>query len=118
MSILTLAAVALGGFLGAPARFLLNRAIPHKNFPWGLLAVNTLGAFLVGVFLANTWLNQPLKLFLVTGFCGALTSFSALAFDLNNFLEDKKYLIAIFDAFANLSLGILAVWLGTNMVFS
>lgn len=117
MSLISLVAVAVGGFLGAPARFILDRTIPRKNFPWGLLIVNTLGSFLLGVFLANTWLSQPLKLFFMTGFCGALTSFSALAFDINNFLENKHYLKAVLDALANLSFGVLAVWLGTNVVF-
>lgn len=63
--------VALGGALGASARYAVSVAVPS---PWATLAVNVAGCFLAG------WLSPaggPGRLLLVTGFCGGFTTFSA-----------------------------------------
>jgi fluoride exporter len=64
-----LLAVFLGGCLGALARAAVAEALP---VPWGTLAVNVFGAFLLGVVVTRS------PRFWGTGFCGALTTFSTL----------------------------------------
>lgn len=80
----TIALVALGGALGAVARLLISRALPGSlpgTIPWGTLAVNLLGSFLIGWLLASPTsrvaISPELKLLLVTGVLGGFTTYSA-----------------------------------------
>lgn len=72
--------VALGGALGAVARFLVVRMLPGA-FPWGTLAVNLIGSFAIGWLLASPTARvastPELKLLLVTGVLGGFTTYSA-----------------------------------------
>lgn len=80
-------AVVLGGFVGAPARYLVDRAVtlrvagatPPREFPWGLLAVNVLGSIAAGLVLA--WTTGDLRILLLAGFCGAFTTFSGFGWE-------------------------------------
>jgi len=80
-------AVAAGGAVGAPARFLLDRWVTLRvgsvrdvgQFPWGLLVVNGLGSLLAGVIVATT--TGDLRILLLAGFCGAFTTFSGFAWE-------------------------------------
>lgn len=83
---MTLLWVGLGGFLGANARYLLGRAIIERYgaaFPWGTLAINLTGAFLIGVIAEWLLLRQDApdswRLFLVIGVLGGYTTFSSYA---------------------------------------
>lgn len=78
-------AVALGGALGAPARYVLERAVTARTgpgFPWGTLLVNLLGCFALGVLGGlvefQGW-SVDARTVLGTGFVGAFTTFSAFA---------------------------------------
>lgn len=80
------AAVALGAALGGLARWgtglwLNERYVSYAGFPLGTLVVNLVGGFLIGIAMA--WFgrspNDLLKLLLVTGFLGGLTTFSAFS---------------------------------------
>ncbi|MHA6326160.1 fluoride efflux transporter CrcB [Roseivivax sp. CAU 1753] len=82
----TLIQVALGGALGAMARYLAGiaavRALGH-GFPWGTLSVNVLGSFAMGIIvvgLAHLGGNR-LSPFLMTGLLGGFTTFSAFSLD-------------------------------------
>lgn len=74
--------IAVGGFAGAILRFVLARQLP-ATLPWGTLAANVLGAFLLGVLLYEAHLRDLLspetRLLLGTGFCSSLTTFSTFA---------------------------------------
>jgi CrcB protein len=78
----TLAAVGAGGSLGGLARYLLATAAPPGHgLPWATLAVNVVGAFVVGVLatrIAAGRLDQRVRPFAVTGVCGGLTTFSTV----------------------------------------
>lgn len=69
--------VAIGAGVGAPLRYLAGHFLDGRH-PWGTLLVNIVGAFLLGLFSGSALDGAQLAL-LGTGFCGALTTYSALA---------------------------------------
>ena len=86
MTLLTLAAVALGGALGSVARFVvaavMRQAAPA--WPWGTLIVNVVGSFAIGVLFA--WFaarpaHEAWRLGLITGVLGGFTTFSAFSIE-------------------------------------
>ena len=91
----TVLAVAAGGAVGAPLRYLVDRLVTDRVtmsaasraagasgaalFPWGLLVVNVLGSLIAGVVLAAA--SGDLRMLLLVGFCGAFTTFSGFAWE-------------------------------------
>jgi len=83
----TALAVGFGGFFGAIARFYVGvemvKHFPHE-VPLATLTVNIIGSFIIGLLIAFFVIYTPntlLKLFLVTGFLGALTTYSTFAIE-------------------------------------
>lgn len=78
-------AIALGAAIGAPSRFILDRWVaghaPTKRFPWSLLLVNTLGSAIAGAAFALSTGN--LRVFLLVGLCGSLTTFSGFGWEMH-----------------------------------
>jgi len=95
------AAVGVGAALGAWLRWgfstWLNPRVPH--FPFGTLAANLLGGYLVGLavayFLARHDLPPQWRLFVVTGFLGGLTTFSTFSAEVTELLADGDYAMGI-----------------------
>jgi len=110
--------VALGGGLGAAARYLTSEWAGRQlgSFPYGTMIVNIAGSLLMGLVIG--WLlsksagSENLKLFLATGFLGGFTTFSAFSLDAMNLLEAKSY--GAFSAYVGGSviLAILALMIG------
>ncbi len=69
--------VVAGASIGAPLRYIAGHHLDDR-LPWGTLLVNVLGSFLLGLF-AGLTLSGHQMAFLGTGFCGAFTTYSALA---------------------------------------
>ena len=69
--------VALGAAVGAPLRYLLGHWLDAR-LPWGTITVNVVGSFLLGLF-SGLALGGDAMALLGTGFCGALTTYSAFA---------------------------------------
>ena len=95
---MTLLWIGLGGFLGANARYFLGRAILERygaTFPWGTFVVNVIGSLLIGVIMEllgeRMVVNPAYRLFLVVGFLGGFTTFSAFAFETASLLEVDKF---------------------------
>jgi len=103
--------VAVGGFVGATCRFLLDGALP-AGFPWGTLAVNVLGSFALGVLLYENRLVGALspetRLVLGTGFLSSFTTYSTFAVETSGLAPP----LAAANVAANYTLGLLAVLLG------
>jgi CrcB protein len=95
-------AVALGGALGALARFLISSQVGKAlgvGFPFGTLAVNVIGSFVMGVcaVLIIEHLKMPgyWREFVMVGFLGALTTFSTFSLDGLNLLQNGQVSTAI-----------------------
>jgi CrcB protein len=119
--------VALGGAIGAMARFALNSWVSMgSDLPWGTLMANLLGCLAMGVLaqvIANTaWLSdagmlpEHYRLLFAVGFCGSFTTLSALVFEIsamlqrNEVLTSFSYLIGtLVGGFAFFYLGVLIV---------
>jgi fluoride exporter len=114
-------AVMAGGMLGAPARYLADRAVQarHDNvFPWGTLAVNVAGSALLGFLLgAQRHLGLPPAAFalLGTGFCGGLTTFSTFGYETLRLLEDSAIGEAGINVIGSLAISVLVAWLGFRL---
>jgi len=109
----TLLLVLLGGAVGAPARYLVDRWLTARlpgPFPWGTFAVNVVGSFGLGLMAAAApgWL---LSLGGV-GFCGALTTFSTFSFETVELVEHGRPVTAVANVGASLVVGLAAATLG------
>src|SRR3954469_10027954 len=112
-----LAAIYLGGVLGALARVGLAQATPHAagGWPWGTFAVNMVGALLLGYFFARLRdhpedsLTHP---FLTTGICGTLTTFSTVQLELFEMIDGGHFGIAAAYLGATLLAGLFCVRIG------
>ena len=93
-------AICLGACVGALARWQLGLWLnhPHALLPWGTLAANLIGGYLVGLILA--WAHHAdlapfWRLMLVTGFLGALTTFSSFSAEVVEMLMVQRYALAL-----------------------
>ena len=88
----TAAAVAVGGALGAAARWAVISTADAGPFPWVVLAVNVVGSIVLGVLLAEEWTHPRARLVLHDfggiGFCGGLTTFSTFAVEVVDLVRD------------------------------
>ncbi len=121
----TLAAIALGAVLGAWARYGLGLALNGRSWlPWGTFAANAIGGLLIGLaiahFSARTDISPLWRLFFVTGFLGALTTFSAFSGEVTSLLLDGHLLrgvgLAALHLVASLGLTAIGIWLYRSML--
>ena len=115
----TLLVIALGGALGAMARFGLGLGVATLwpgAFPLGTLLINVLGCLAIGV-LYGAWLNRPelsplLQQGLMIGFLGAFTTFSTFSLDAWRLLEMGQSLMALGYVLLSVCLCLIATWAG------
>jgi CrcB protein len=109
-------AVALGGAIGALARYWIALALDTKGaIPWGTLLVNLAGSLLIGfVVLASTknkW-AEPWFLFAVTGVLGGFTTFSAFSMENLQLLQSGRLALALAYGLGSVALGLALAWAG------
>ena len=115
-----LAAIALGGALGAPARYGVAQLIHSApgTFPWATFWTNITGSFALGLFLAVLVERFPpsryLRPFVATGFLGAYTTYSTFAVETDLLIKDGHAVIGIVYTVVSLLAGCAAVWLGIS----
>jgi CrcB protein len=112
------AAIALGGALGAPARYGVAQLVhvARDSFPWATFWTNITGSFAIGLVLVLTLERFPptryVRPFLATGFLGAYTTYSTFAVETDLLVKDGHAGIGIAYALASLVAGFIAVWAG------
>ena len=113
--------VALGGALGSMARQWCGVAAARVwgiDFPWGTIAINILGSFVIGAFAALTDINGrwPMggfaRQFVMVGLCGGYTTFSSFSLQTLTLLRDGLYLEAGLNVVLSVVLCLIAVALG------
>lgn len=113
--------VFLGGGFGALTRYLLYLIIPKETYlPYGTLIANFFGCFIATVvftfFILKSDTASIYKLLLITGFCGGLSTLSALSIELTVFIQSGEYLRASFYLFTSLLICVISVILGLALV--
>ncbi|MTE14372.1 fluoride efflux transporter CrcB [Nocardia aurantiaca] len=106
--------VILGAMIGAPMRYLTDRAIQTRHdsvFPWGTLTVNLTGCLILGA-LSGAAVSSPTYALIGTGFCGALTTYSTFGYETVRLAEQRAYLYATLNVAVSLVAGLGAALLG------
>jgi len=111
--------VALGGALGAVARYWLGGLLSSRwpmQFPLGTFVINVTGSFIIGFFLTlvgqRIAIHPNWRLLIAVGFVGAYTTFSTFEYETLKLLEEGNVLSAALNVFLSLAAGFVAVWLG------
>lgn len=102
--------VVAAGAVGALARYLVSRAFGQgRQFPWAVLTVNVVGSAIGGAVLAfveSGAVGSDIRLVLLTGLCGGLSTFSTFSVETVQRVLDGKARLALLSIAANLVLGI------------
>ncbi len=119
--LLPILAICIGASVGALARWGLALWFGAGGLmPWGTLAANLIGGYLIGVAIAAFQLLPDLdpvwRLALVTGFLGGLTTFSSFSAEVVTMLLEGRAGVALLTASAHLGGSLLATWLGIRSV--
>jgi CrcB protein len=113
-----LAAIFAGGFAGAVGRALVADGLPHDagRWPWATFLVNVAGAFVLGWVATRLPRTDRRRALVGTGFCGALTTFSAMQLELLQMLDRADYGLAAGYAAASVAAGLAAVAVATSIM--
>lgn len=106
--------VALGAAFGAPARYLVDRAVQARHdsvFPWGTLTVNVSGSLLLG-FVVALPASPAVAAVAGTGFCGALTTYSTFSYETLRLVEQRSQLLALLNIGLSVVAGLGAAYCG------
>jgi CrcB protein len=117
--------VGLGGFIGSILRYLVGGAVQQSmkrlDFPYGTLAVNLIGCFIIGVLAqyseARGAFSTESRAFIFFGLLGGFTTFSSFGNDTVNLMRESFVMNALANVGANVILGLLSVWLGRTIAF-
>jgi CrcB protein len=110
--------VAIGGMLGAVSRYCVTLAVAAalgSRFPFATLAANIIGCLLAGLVMGGMearGANEQLRLLLIVGFAGGLTTFSAFHLDTLGLWQGQGIFWALANVCANLLLAFLAMLAG------
>jgi CrcB protein len=119
----TIAVIAAGGALGAVLRHFANNGISAllpSSFPWGIILVNIIGCFVMGMLVAlfaSSWsASQDTRAFLIVGVLGGFTTFSAFSADTMNLWMRGDMTGAFLYVAGSVVLSLAAVFLGSWMI--
>jgi fluoride exporter len=113
----TLALVIAGAAVGAPLRYLIDRAIQRRRgsiFPWGTLTVNVTGCFALG-FVSESVTSDRGLAFLSIGLCGGFTTYSTFAYETATLARIGSWLPALLNVVASLIAGVGAMVAGVAL---
>lgn len=117
--------IGAGGFIGSVLRYLLSGLAQDISgsigFPWGTLAVNLIGCFVIGILsqLADTrgFLGSEMRLLVFVGVLGGFTTFSTFGNETMNLFRDGENAYALANIAGHLIPGLFLVWLGRTISF-
>ena len=116
-----LAAIAAGGALGAPARYLIGKAVHVSagSFPWGTFWINVTGSFVLGVLLTLIVERWPptrfVRPFVAVGFLGAYTTFSTFGVEADRLMSNGRIAVAAAYVVGSVLGAVAAVYLGISL---
>lgn len=113
------AMIAFCGALGCLSRYWLSGwvySLVGRSFPWGTLAVNIVGAFLIGLIMEfsmrSTLVSPILRTGIAIGFLGGLTTFSTFSYETFRLLEDGDFLKAAANTLVSVLVCLFLTWSG------
>jgi len=120
LNVLQIFVVGLGGCLGSILRYLMvtevGRHFHNNPFPYGTLAVNMIGCFVIAFIgelaAGRTFLTAEMRLFIFVGILGGFTTFSAFGYETFYFIKTSQFPLAFLNVSAQILLGLGAVMLG------
>ena len=113
--------IALGSALGGMARYACSSAIANwfgQGFPWGTLAVNVVGSFIIAFFATVTGPDgrilapSDVRQFVLVGVCGGFTTFSSFSLQTLSLAQDGEMMGAGLNIVGSVVLCLFAAWLG------
>jgi CrcB protein len=112
--------VAIGGAFGSVCRLLLSRwvqiLLPYENLPWGIIIVNVLGCFLIGIiygiFECKMLISPVWRAGLMIGILGGFTTFSSFSLDTVHFLLKGETFLAISNILISVAVCLFATLFG------
>ena len=111
--------IGLGGFAGAISRYVVDGLVTDRTagaFPWGTLAVNATGSFLLGLLFAMTTeravLPADIRGPVMIGFIGAYTTFSTYMLESWGLIESGSYVAALANLGGSVVIGLVALAAG------
>ena len=111
--------VALGGAIGASARYGISVLLPATGFPWPTLVANLLGCCAIGWFVGHysqaEWFLGGGRLFLVTGLLGGFTTFSAFSLETVQLAQAGQLSTAAVYVLVSLAACVAGAWLGLEL---
>jgi CrcB protein len=101
-------AISVAAIVGANLRYLISRLAAREFgpvFPFGTLAINIVGSFIVGFFVIWTTervlIDPRWRLLVVIGFCGSFTTFSSYAFETMSYFEHGQWTLMLTNVLSN-----------------
>jgi fluoride exporter len=108
--------VGAGGGIGSILRYLIQRYM-NAGYPWGTMAVNILGCFIIGLLwgLFTKHVSEQMRLLLVTGFCGGFTTFSSFTYEGVDMMMQDRWLPFIGYVTGSVAIGLGATYFGYKL---
>lgn len=113
----------LGGMIGSILRYVFNnliyRILDYPVFPFGVLLINILGCFIIGLLsgIAETReaFTPEVRIFIFIGILGGFTTFSSFGYDTFGLVRDGQFLYALLNVGIQVFVGLGAVWFGFTL---
>lgn len=118
---MTVLLVMLGAAVGAPMRYLTDRAVQSRQksmFPWGTFTANIVGSFILGFLIQGSVLHHVsgnVSALLGTGLCGALTTYSTFGYETVRLFQDRFHAFAVLNVVAGIAAGLGAAFCGITV---
>ena len=114
--------VFIGGGIGSVFRYMMSGwvyAAFGSNFPYGTLAVNVLGSFVIGFFLTlaedRFLITSDMRIFVAIGIVGGFTTFSTFSYETFKLFKNGSFLIGGINIAVSLTFALFALWIGSIM---